>query len=266
MLPRYLLYNCTSTVNEGHSGVIFEVEFPWWSTRGGVYAVYAHTLYHPLGPPRAMTVGSGNAIAAAVAGTGVIGTIATAATSPQTAIPFYMAASVASYCWRRGRLHKWPSGIPLGAAEVFRRHVQYERDWHAESGSVLHGRMLHLAHVAAWLLAFQPLYPLLELALLPCDLASFWFYYPKARGCGLIIDLREKRRQGARGNRAQLIRLDWPRFEINVGKAYPPPNSGRHPPSVLCNLPHIDLPQRSLRHWPWRQHTDSLLWLLPSAR
>tara|TARA_B100000795_G_C22676662_1_gene390065 strand:- start:212 stop:457 length:246 start_codon:yes stop_codon:yes gene_type:complete len=55
------------------------------------------------------------------------------------------------------------------------------------------------------------------------------------------------------------------RFEVNVGKKYPPPNTGHHPPRVLCNLPHIDLPQRrpGVRHWPWRQRTAQLMWLLP---
>ena len=43
------------------------------------------------------------------------------------------------------------------------------------------------------------------------DRACFWFYYPKARGCGLVIDSRALRRDGNRGNRAQVFRLDWHR-------------------------------------------------------
>ena len=34
---------------------------------------------------------------------------------------------------------------------------------------------------------------------------------PKARGCGLVIDSRALRRDGKRGNRAQVFRLDWHR-------------------------------------------------------
>ena len=56
--------------------------------------------------------------------------------------------------------------------------------------------------MAFWLLLFQSAYPVLELALFPMDAAAFWFYYPKARGCGLVIDSRALRRDGNRGNRA----------------------------------------------------------------
>lgn len=114
------------------------------------------------------------------------------------------------------------------------------------------------AHVGAWVICFLPVYPPLELALFPMGFASFYFYYPKARGAGIIIDSRVRRRAGARGNGAQVFRLDWHRFELNVGKAYPPPNTGRHRPSVVFNLPHVDLPQHHVRHWPWRQHFERL--------
>jgi hypothetical protein len=206
-----------------------------------------------------------NALAACVAGTGAVCTVgATAVGAPfKVALASYMTASVASYCLRRGILHRWPNGKPLGAAEVLRRHIQYEDEWHMPNKPVLQGRLWHLAHIGAWILFFQPIYPILEMALYPWDLAAFWFYYPSARGAGLVIDSRELRRRGKRGSRAQVFRLDWHRFELNVGKAYPPPNTGRHPPSILCNLPHVDLPQRSVRHWPWRQHTGRLMQLLP---
>ena len=213
--------------------------------------------------------GADNALAACVAGTGAFGVFATLSgvvpltgTAPVAAPICYMTASVASYCLRRGLLHSWPGGGRLGAAEVLRRHLAYENDWNT-AARPLEGRMLHLLHVAIWLGVFTPVYPVLEAALYPFDLAAFWFYYPKARGCGLVIDSRKLRRSGARGNRAQVFRLDWHRFDLNVGKAYPLPNKGRHPPSVVCNLPHIDLPQHSLRHWPWRQHTSALMRLLP---
>ena len=65
-----------------------------------------------------------------------------------------------------------------------------------------------------------------------------------------------RRRAGLRGTKAQVFRLDWHRFELNVGERYPSPNPGRHKPSVRCNLPHVDLPQRNVRHWPWRQHLN----------
>ena len=206
---------------------------------------------------------AGNAIAG-LSAVGAAAGVATAKAWPGAAAS-YMACSTASYCLRRGLLHRWPGAesSSLGAAEVLRRHLEYEADWHLPSTSPTLGRLTHFGHVLLWLFLFQPLYPLLELVLYPFDLAAFWFYYPRARGSGLIIDSRRRRRSGKRGNAAQVFRLDWHRFELNVGRAYPPPNTGRHPPSVACNLPHIDLPQNGVRHWPWRQHTDRLMPLLP---
>ena len=222
-------------------------------------------------PRIALTGTSGNTVAAVVACAGAVGTVASGvAAKPAIAGASYMAFSVAGYCLRRGVLHKWPhndqhAGAYLGAAEVLRRHLKYEDDWHLPSGTPLHGRLMHLGHVAGWLFIFQPVYPLLEALLYPFDLAAFWFYYPKARGSGLVIDGCALRRNGKRGNAAQVFRLDWHRFDVNVGRAYPPPG-GRHPPSVTCNLPHIDLPQRGVRHWPWRQHTRRLIRILPKAK
>ena len=189
--------------------------------------------------------------------------VAAAASARPALVCSYMAASAAGYCVRRGTLAKWPStGEPIGAAEVLRRHLVYDDGWSSPDGQATRGRLLHLLHVGVWLLLFTPIYPLLELLLYPFDLAAFYFYYPKARGAGLVIDSRKLRRAGRYGNGSQVFRLDWHRFDLNVGKPYPPPNPGRHPPSARCNLPHVDLPQRSVRHWPWRQHTAALLPLL----
>ena len=136
----------------------------------------------------ARPIPAGNAVAALVAGAGAAGMAVTR--SPPAAMAYYMTFSTATYCLRRGLLHKWPAGgtragRSLGAAEVLRRHLEYEADWHLPRGSPLLGRLLHLAHVLCWLLVFQPLYPVLEACLYPFDLAAFWFYYPKARGSGL---------------------------------------------------------------------------------
>ena len=37
-------------------------------------------------------------------------------------------------------------------SQVFRRHLTYEADWHLPDGSPRLGRLLHLLHVACWLL------------------------------------------------------------------------------------------------------------------
>jgi hypothetical protein len=63
-------------------------------------------------------------------------------------------------------------------------------------------------------------------------------------------------------DRKQVLRLDWHRFQINVGKPgheYASGGLSRHPPAVLLNLPHMDFPTRGVRHWPWRQYTAVLL-------
>merc|ERR1712194_598858 len=111
-----------------------------------------------------MALVASNAVAACVASSGAIGVAANvAAAKPAAAVCSYLAASVAGYSLRRGILHKWPSdGSPLGAAEVLRRHLKYEEDWHLPHGSPLLGRLVHSGHVACWLFVFQPLYPLLE--------------------------------------------------------------------------------------------------------
>eukprot|EP00966_Prymnesium_polylepis_P290354 6707005-Prymnesium_polylepis.1 len=47
------------------------------------------------------------------------------------------------------------------------------------------GRALWLLAVTTWLLLFTPAWPLLELMLRPARLTNFFFYYPKAAGCGM---------------------------------------------------------------------------------
>ena len=47
------------------------------------------------------------------------------------------------------------------------------------------------------------------------------------------------------------IRLDWHRFKVNVGERGR--DGYRHPPSVEWNLPHVDIPRRGMKHWPWRR-------------
>ena len=48
------------------------------------------------------------------------------------------------------------SALSLSASicgsQVFRRHLTYEADWHLPDGSPRLGRLLHLLHVACWLL------------------------------------------------------------------------------------------------------------------
>ena len=118
----------------------------------------------------------GNMACAGIAVSATLSTCAAiVAARPRAAACSYLTSSVAGYCLRRGILHKWPTGTSLGAVEVLRRHLVYERDWHS-SCSLLRGRVMHAAHVMGWLLLFQSIYPVLELLLYPWDMAAFYFY------------------------------------------------------------------------------------------
>jgi len=208
---------------------------------------------HALTAITALPIGGSSLAAVATAGGSSLVAVASAvASQPPLLASVYLASSVGAYCVRRGLIHSRSDGSPLGPAEVLRRHLQHD----GESKAGGWGKAVHLLHVFLWLAVFQPLYPLLELLLRPFDLAAFYFYYPRANGAGLVVDSLARRRAGLRGTKAQVFRLDWHRFELNVGERYPSPNPGRHKPSVRCNLPHVDLPQRNVRHWPWRQHLN----------
>ena len=170
-------------------------------------------------------------------------------TTAHLAVPAcYVATSVACYCQRRGRLHK------LGAAEVWRRHLDFEPGWPPG----LRGIISFTAAVSVWIAVFSPIYPILEILLRPFRLAAFFYYYPNANGFGLLVE----RIADKKCDREQMLRLDWHRFTVNVGKPGKPYEYGgrsRHPPSVVLNLPHIDLPFRGVRHWPWRQYPHIVL-------
>ena len=86
---------------------------------------------------------------------------------------------------------------------------------------------------------------------------------PNANGCGLLVEQIAPAGSRRPGTAAQFLRVDWHRFRTNVGAPGRPYEHGgvsRHPPAVDLNLPHLDLPSRGVRHWPWRQHSA---WLLP---
>ena len=41
------------------------------------------------------------------------------------------------------------------------------------------------------------------------------------------------------------------RFKIHIGGIGR--DGYRHPPSIVTNLPHLDIPKKGLKHWPWRR-------------
>ena len=106
----------------------------------------------------------------------------------------------------------------------------------------------------AFLVLFLPLYPLIEPLARLRGMATYFYYYPNANGAGLLLERI--------ADRVQILRVDWHRFNLNVGAPGRPYDLGgisRHKPSIQVNLPHIDRPNLSLRHWPWRQFTAVLL-------
>lgn len=109
---------------------------------------------------------------------------------------------------------------------------------------------LHFMILMAWQ-AFVVLFPLAESVAYACKHVSLFYSYPNASGCGIILEPRSMQHLPQSKRVKHQIRFDWHRFSINVG------NIGRegyrHPPSVQRNLPHVDIPKKGLKHWPWRR-------------
>ena len=80
---------------------------------------------------------------------------------------------------------------------------------------------------------------------------SFFYAYPNARGVGFIFEPRDVQHLVQSKRVKHQIRFDWHRFKINIGGigrvGY------RHPTSIVTNLPHLDIPKKGLKHWPWRR-------------
>ena len=110
---------------------------------------------------------------------------------------------------------------------------------------------LFLTIVFVWQ-SFVLFFPIVETV---CRIAlqrvSFFYSYPNAGGFGIILEPLNVQdlKQSARAKKQ--VRFDWHRFSLNVGAVGR--DGYRHPPVVVRNLPHIDAPQRGMKHWPWRR-------------
>jgi len=156
--------------------------------------------------------------------------------SPEIAC--YMAAANVTYLARRSVLHR---KAPI---DILRAHLLRDgMSW-----------FLFAVCILSWQ-AFAAVYPFLEAVCRVNNRASFFFYYPKASGVGLIMEPIEVVGLPYSKRRKKQIRLDWHRFSLNVGPVSR--NGFRHPPSLLLNLPHIDIPERNVKHWPWRKGQES---------
>lgn len=85
---------------------------------------------------------------------------------------------------------------------------------------------------------------------------SFLYTYPNAGGVGVILEPLDVQHLKANKRAKYQIRFDWHRFSLNMGDIGR--DGYRHPPSKVLNLPHLDIPQRGMKHWSSRSHFHSV--------
>jgi hypothetical protein len=160
---------------------------------------------------------------------------ATLTTSPILAASTYMFLSNVFYLARRAKLRK-------------------RSMWNILQTRITKEPGLSLGMFVLCFVAWQTLvmsYPVTESVARSFGYTLFFYSYPNANGGGYILEpLAVQDLPSNKRTRAQM-RLDWHKFKFNVG------NIGRdgfqHPPTMEKNLPHIDVPQRGIKHWPWRR-------------
>ena len=110
----------------------------------------------------------------------------------------------------------------------------------------------YIVLVLAWQLFVLTVFPLAEPLAKLFNRTIFYYTYPNAHGAGIILEPLDA--QHLKPNKRDQIRFDWHRFSVNVGAVGR--DGFRHPPSVDLNRPHLDLPGRGMKHWPWRRRVD----------
>jgi len=110
---------------------------------------------------------------------------------------------------------------------------------------------LHVTNIVAWQVFVTSIFPILEPLSRICGFVSFYYFYPNANGCGIIFEPLSVQHLPMKKRQRSQLRLDWHKFSFNVGQIGR--DGFRHPPSVERNLPHLDVPQLQLKHWPWRR-------------
>ncbi len=111
---------------------------------------------------------------------------------------------------------------------------------------------LYVTNITIWQLFVTILFPILELILgLFFRHVSYYYFYTNASGCGIILEPLTAQSLSMSERAKHQIRFDWHRFSVNVGAIGR--DGYRHPPSISKNAPHIDIPRRGLKHWPWRR-------------
>lgn len=109
---------------------------------------------------------------------------------------------------------------------------------------------LFLIMLLAWQ-SFVFIFPLVEPIAKVCSHVSFFYTYPNAGGIGVILEPLNVQHLSQSQRAKHQIRFDWHRFNLNVGGVGR--DGYRHPPSIVMNVPHLDVPSKGLKHWPWRR-------------
>jgi len=165
----------------------------------------------------------------------------TAAVSAAVAFPalsphvLYLIVSNAGYLWRRAALRR------TSMFDIFRIRTTLEPG-------------VSLRFFGLYLLAWQVLvlvYPLTETVAWFFGYASFFYSYPNAKGGGYILEPLSVQNLPGNKRAKEQLRLDWHRFKYNRGRVGR--DGFKHPPSVERNLPHVDIPKKQVKHWPWRR-------------
>mmetsp|Transcript_5135 Transcript_5135/g.6634 ORF Transcript_5135/g.6634 Transcript_5135/m.6634 type:complete len:197 (-) Transcript_5135:149-739(-) len=109
---------------------------------------------------------------------------------------------------------------------------------------------LYLITLLIWQ-AFVLVFPLVEPIARCFSQVSMFYAYPNAGGVGIILEPTQVQHLTQSQRVKRQIRLDWHRFSLNIGRTGR--DGYKHPPSIVRNLPHVDMPSRGLKHWPWRR-------------
>ena len=110
---------------------------------------------------------------------------------------------------------------------------------------------LYITNIFIWQLFVTILFPSLELISRIFGYVSYYYFYPNASGFGIIWEPLSAQSLSMSERAKHQIRCDWHRFSVNVGAIGR--DGYRHPPSVSKHAPHIDIPMKGLKHWPWRR-------------
>jgi len=182
-----------------------------------------------------------------IGGGGILSSTNTIVQSPALVGAAYMVAANYFYVARRARLRRQTKGYIWSVRTTREKGVSWP---------------LFVTFLFAWQ-AIVVVYPLLEPLTSLFGFASFVYSYPNAQGFGYILEPLALQDESSSVRSKNQIRFDWHRFMVNVGPIGR--NGYRHPPSVQRNLPHIDIPSRHMKHWPWRRRCRSKGWRNPAS-